>query len=467
MPEKVINEISPDARRLFTKANEAAQRENADYAIALFCQVLEKEPGFIECRRLLRSEQEKKAGKSGGGFFKKMMSGAGSSPMLAKAKLSLNKNPAEAMAMAEQVLNGDPGSSSALRILADAAVALDLPGTATFALETMVKNSPKDKALVIEYSERLAQSGGDTKDGERALQDLIRSSGYDGDLNQALKNLSARTTMDQGGYSSSSVEGKSSFRDMLKNKDESVKLEQANRVVKSESTTDRLIKEYEERIPNEPDNLKIKRELAKLYTEKNQFTEALAMYDNIRSASSGGDPTLDRAIAETTVRQFDFQISQINPFAPDLAEQTAKLQADKLNFQLTDCQKRVEKYPTDLAIRFEYGVLLFQAGKISEAIAEFQKAQQNPHKRLAAMNYLAQCYGRRKMFDLAARTFQNAIKEKPVFDNEKKDLVYNLGCVLETMGKKEEAIEQFKLIFEIDASYKDVTKKVDDYYAAQ
>ena len=162
-----------------------------------------------------------------------MMSGAGSSPQLAKAKLSLNKNPAEALIIAEQILNGDPGSSAALRVVVDAAVALELPQTATFALETMVKNSPKDKALVIEYSERLAQSGGDTQNGERALQDLIRASGYDGDLNQALKNLSARTTMDQGGYNASG-DGKSSFRDMLKNKDEAVKLEQSNRVVKTE-----------------------------------------------------------------------------------------------------------------------------------------------------------------------------------------------------------------------------------------
>ena len=80
MPEKAINEISADARRLFTKASEAAQRENGDYAIALYCQVLDKEPGFIECRRLLRAEQIKKVGSGGGGFFKKMMSGAGSSP---------------------------------------------------------------------------------------------------------------------------------------------------------------------------------------------------------------------------------------------------------------------------------------------------------------------------------------------------------------------------------------------------
>jgi hypothetical protein len=35
------------------------------------------------------------------------------------------------------------------------------------------------------------------------------------------------------------------------------------------------------------------------------------------------------------------------------------------------------------------------------------------------------------------------------------------------MGKKEEAIEQLKLIYEMDASYKDVAAKVDAFYAGQ
>jgi hypothetical protein len=56
MAEKNINEISRDARTLFTKAQEAAQRENTDYAIALYNQVLEKESGFFECRKLLRAD---------------------------------------------------------------------------------------------------------------------------------------------------------------------------------------------------------------------------------------------------------------------------------------------------------------------------------------------------------------------------------------------------------------------------
>jgi tetratricopeptide (TPR) repeat protein len=83
------------------------------------------------------------------------------------------------------------------------------------------------------------------------------------------------------------------------------------------------------------------------------------------------------------------------------------------------------------------------------------------------MNYLAQCFSKRKMYDLAAKTLQTAIKEKSVLDDEKKDLIYNLGSVLETMGKKEEAIEQFKLIYEVDIGYRDVAAKVDAYYAAQ
>lgn len=112
-------------------------------------------------------------------------------------------------------------------------------------------------------------------------------------------------------------------------------------------------------------------------------------------------------------------------------------------------------------------MLYFDAGKIGEAIQEFQKAQNNPQRRLATMSYLGQCFAKRGMNDMAARKLQEALKEKLTFDAEKKDLIYALGCVLEKMGKKDEAIEQFKQIYEADISYKDVAAKVDAYYAAQ
>ena len=46
-------------------------------------------------------------------------------------------------------------------------------------------------------------------------------------------------------------------------------------------------------------------------------------------------------------------------------------------------------------------------------------------------------------------------------------MIYNLGCVLKSMDKKEEAIEQLRLIYEVDAGYKDVGAKVDACCAGQ
>ena len=461
MAEKTITEISREARTLYTKAQEAAQRENIDYAIALYNQVLEKEPGFFECRKALRGEQIKKSG-GGGGFFKKMLGSAGSSPLIAKGQLALRSNPAGALAIAEQILNSDPNSSGGHKIIVEAASALELPRTAVLSYETLIKNSPKDKNIAIEYARACADAG-NAQPGERVLMDLIKEHPTDGELKQALKDIAARKTLGEGGYGALES-GKGSFRDVLRNKEEAVLLEQQNRIVKSEDRTENLIKEYEARLQTEPNNLKMVRSLAELYTEKKQFEQAFALYDRVRNSEMGNDPSLETAIAKTKVKQFDHQIEQINPFAPDHAAQVEQLKAAKLEYQVSECQKRVERYPTDLAIRYEMGALYYQIGKYSEAIQEFQKAQQNPHKKLAAMNNLAKCYEKKKMFDFAARTLQNAIKEKLIFDDEKKEMTYNLGAVFESMGKKDDAIEQFKLIYEVDSSYKDVAAKVEASY---
>jgi tetratricopeptide (TPR) repeat protein len=461
MAEKTIEEISREARTLFTKAQEAAQRDNTDYAIALYNQVLEKEPGFFEGRKLLRAEQFKKAG-GGGGFFKKMMSSAGSSPLVAKGQLALRSNPANALVIAEQILNSDPNSSGGHKIIVEAAQALELPRTALLSFQTLIKNSPKDKELAINYA-KAAGAAGNSSEGERHLATLLRDNPHDGELNQALKDLSARKTLGEGGYGALEG-GKGSYRDILKNKDEAVLLEQEKRAVKNEDVNDRLIRDYESRLQTEPDNLKNVRNLADIYAEKKMFDKAFELFDRLKNSEMGNDPTLDQTIAKWKARQFDQQIEQINPFAPDHAAQVEQLKAQKLEWQVADCQKRVEKYPTDLAIRYEMGVLYFQTGKISEALTEFRKAQQNPHKKLASMGYLAKCYAQKKMYDFAESTLQDAIKEKLTFDEEKKDLIYSLGSVLESMGKKAEAIVQYKLIYKVDGDYKDVAAKVESSY---
>jgi tetratricopeptide (TPR) repeat protein len=464
MAEKSLNDLTRDLRVLFTRGHDALQRDNFDYAIDLFNQVLAREPGLYECRKELRTAQLRKAG-GGGGFMKKMWSSASSSPLVAKGEVALRRDPAEALQIAEQILNNDPNNGGAHRIIVKAASALEMPHTAVLSLEILFRNSPKDKEIGIQLANTLAATG-EVKRAERILTNLQQELPGDNDVAQALKDISARNTMDEGGYDTL-ADGGGSYRDILRNKEEAISLEQQSRVEKSDDVTENLIREYETRLRTETANLKLVRSLAELYAQKKEFDKSLAYYARLKSSDVGNDASLDKSITDTVLRKYEFQIAQLDPNGPDYAERVAALQAEKQAYQLAECQKRVERFPTDLQFRFELGQLYFQAGKISEAIAEFQKSQNNPHRRVASLNYLAQCFAKRKMYDMAARTLQNAIKEKPVLDEEKKELVYNLGSVLENMGKKEEAIEQFKIIYEVDISYKDVGAKVESYYSNQ
>jgi tetratricopeptide (TPR) repeat protein len=463
MPEKSLNELPRDLRDLFQKGATALQRQNFDYAIAIFQQVLTREPSCLECRQALRAAQIKKSGGSTG-FFKKVLGGASNSPLIAKAQMARSR-PIEAMQIAEQILENDPMGSIGNKILAEAAMAASLPKTACFAYEILLKNSPKDFDLTMAYGRALSGAGQIAK-AETVYEELRRAHPGKAEITDALKDLSARKTLDEGGYDAL-ADGTGSYRDILKNKDEAVKLEQEGRAVKSDDVAESLIAEYEARLVNEPRNVKLVRNVAELYAQKKQFDKALEFYERIRSSEAGADPSLEKAIADTALKKFDHLLSQLDLSNPDHEAQAVQLKADRTAFQLEECRKRAERYPTDLQIKFELGQLYFAAGKFTEAIGEFQKAQNNPQRRVQVMGYLGQCYAAKGMNEMAARRIQEALKEKPGFDDEKKDLIYMLGSVFEKMGKKDEAIKQYEQIYEVDISYKDVAAKVEDHYSGQ
>jgi tetratricopeptide (TPR) repeat protein len=462
MAEKSLNDLPADLRKLFTKGTDASSRENYDYAITLFNQILTREPAVYDVRKALRSAQLKKAG-GGGGLLKKMWSTASSQPQVTKAQMALRKDPGEALQIAEQVLANDAQNTFAHRVVVEACMALEMPKTAVLSLDILMANSPKDRELAIKFANALADSG-DVGRAERILADLAADFPQDQDLALALKNISARKTMEKGGYEAL-AEGKGSYRDILKDKDEAVALEQQNRQVQTEDVTERLIREGEARIKAEPGNLKQLRNLAEMYTSKGQFDKALSYYEKIKETDAGAaDTSVDKAITETMSRKFDSLIGQLDNTSPDYAQQVAKIQADKQSFRLSERQKLVERFPTDLQLRFDLAQLLFELGKINEAIPEFQKAQQNANRKVKAMSFLGQCYASKNMNELAVRTFEAALKEKVAWDEEKKELTYNLGSILEKLGRRDDAKRQFEEIYGVDSGYRDVAKKMDGYY---
>lgn len=461
MAEKQTNEIPRPLRDLFAKGMEAVQRNNLDYALTIFAQVLQQEPAFFECREAIRAAQIKKSG-SGGGFFKKIVSSA--NPMVAKAQLALRNNPAEAMNIAESVLNGDANNFSAHKVLAEGALACELPKTAVLSLEWVLRNNAKDRDAAINLAKAYVINGQGSK-ASAIYDELIKANPNDLELASAAKQLSAQRTMDEQGYAKLEG-GKGSYRDILKDKDEATRLEQESRVHKDEATTQTLLDRKVDALAADPSDLKLAREVADLYAQAKNFDKALKYYRMLAEIPGTVDPTLDRAISSLTVKQFEAQIEALDPSAADYEQQMASIQREKDTFLFEECKKRSEKYPNELGIKYELGTFYFKLGQVTEAIQEFQKSQRDPHRRLQSVYYLGKCFAERGMHDMAVRQLKGAIAEKTgAMDDEKKDMIYTLGGVLDKMGKKDEAVKEYEKIYEVDIGYRDVGAKVDAFYS--
>lgn len=462
MPEKTLAEVPAAVRELHEKGVAALQKNNLDYAVTLFMQVLRQEPALFDSRQALRAVQHKRAGARGGGFLKRFM---GSANTLTKGQLALRSNPREALLVAEESLNDDPTSASAHQLLADAAIACDFPRTALLSLEVAFKFAPSDRRLAEKLADTAARTGQRGR-AEKILRDLLASDPTDPQLNEKLKNLLADRTLAEGGYEQV-ASGTGSYRDLLRDKEQAVVLEQEQRTVKDVDVAGRILRDYEARLAAEGDNLKLLRDIAALHEQRREFARAREYYQRILDVGGVQDPAILKAVQASHLAEFDDRLAALDPAAPDHADQAAALRAARDTFLLEDARRRADANPTDLLVRFELGELYFRAGRTTEAIAELQKAQNNPNRRIPAMALLAQCFARRNMNDLAARKLEEALREKVVFDEEKKDLHYQLGCVLEKVGRTAEAIDQFKLIYESDIGFRDVAAKVDAYYAAQ
>jgi len=198
--------------------------------------------------------------------------------------------------------------------------------------------------------------------------------------------------------------------------------------------------------------------------QQKNYDRALQTYNRIIEKEGAADSSLQKAIAETTLKKYDAAIAALDPQAPDYAERSAQLTAERDNYTLSEAKQRAERYPSDLTIRFELAELLFKLGKFREAMPEFQKATSNPGKRLVAMSLLGQCLASLGRYDMAAGQLQAALREKPVFDDEKKDMTYALASVFEKMGKQKESDELYKEIYMVDMGFKDVMAKVEASY---
>ena len=463
VPDLDEADIRTASRDRYEKAKAAAIKNNLNYAVTLLVGLMKMEPGFFDGRMLLRASQikrDKTRGKFTRGlskFFPKLFSAIGMKSALKKGKYDM------VLVKAEEILCRDSEDVFAHEMLSEACMKMDFPRAAVSSLDIIRKTNPKNTKMCLKMVSALEKSG-QFDQALAIMGEQIKANPNDHNLPRLQKDLAARATISRGNYEKLAT-GEGSVRDVLRDKDAQESQERDESAHKSTEALQAMISEKEEKLQEVPEDYKLCTDIAALYVQMGDYDRALEYYDYVQNNSMGADAYVDRAIADTVLRKYDEQLDMLDPGAPDFEEQAEAIRGEKLEFQMDDCRRRVDKYPTDMDIRFELGKLCFENGEFEEALHALQRAQNSPSHRLKALNMLGQCFAMQHKHDLAIRSFENGIKEKQIFDEERKEMVYHLGCVLEAAGRGEEAVEHFKSIYELDIGYRDIAQRVDHYYS--
>ncbi len=462
MPEKDIKEVSRQAREYYDKGVTALQRNNFDHAVHYLIQTLKLEPGFLKARQLLRAAEIKKLKAGGGSTISKIFGSMASSPALAMG--NVKKDPKKAMETAEETLIKNPSNLQALRLLADAAEAMELFATAIDAYETARQNSPDNTAVLMELG-RLYQLNGQADKGRDCYERVYELEPSNSEAFKGLKDATANAAMQKGKW-----ETAESYRDMIKDVGEAQSLEQAGRIFKDEEVVHAQMQDVYRQAQEQPENVSLWKKLGDLAMQRNDFDYAFQNYQHAFELTHGVDVSLEKAMADTRIKKIKFLILQkedellADPNNTAIQEAIVALKQEQESTILQECESRAKRYPNDLDIRYDLARIYYRRGEIDKAIPEFQLAANNPKNKIACTNWLGACFREKGMFDMAIMRFISAAEQAIVMDNLKKEILYNLGSTYEQMGEKEKMIEQYKLIYDVDVTYRDVSKKIEDYY---
>ncbi len=399
MEEVALSDLDNRVQKQVENARKAVDK-NPTYAVDILSNILVRQPGCLDARKILRKAQHRAAGgktKGLGGLMQKVTG----LPFAMTGESKIKKDPAKALESAEQMLSANPFNPTAHKVLGAAAEALELQETAAFAYEELHR---LDQANT-EYAKLLMKAYiaiGKTKEAVEIGDRAYRANPSDDEVQALIKQASVAQTMDKGKW-----EEDKSFRDKLKDEDEAQKLEQASRAKTGEAGLKSLIEDAKQAVAEQPENINHYRELASNYRKLGDYDSALEWVEKARQLESGrADVNLERLVGtlkrEKMQKGIEAVEAQLEANPDDSAAQAEleKLRAEERAFRLDQAKTLVQRYPNEFSYRFELGELYFEDGETDSAIKELQLALRSPKVRVGALILLgkATCEG---LHDLA------------------------------------------------------------------
>jgi tetratricopeptide (TPR) repeat protein len=461
MPDVPVSALALRQQKLVDNARIALELGNLDYVIDATQQVLKAVPGCVTVRRLHRIAQLKKFS-ARNRIVAKAMGSLSSTPFIFA---SVKKDPNRAFENAEKILAVDPTSTSALKLLAEAAGQLDFPETVAFALGAVQELEPSDPVNLLALGEAWLAAG-KPLEALRSADKLLKLDPAGTAAQDLMRKAAIAQTTAHGRWDSQGV-----YREKLRDDSSAAPSEPTGAPVDNEETVTAQLDENLARVKHEPDHLPHYRRIIEGYRRLGQLQEALLWTRKARKLAGGAsDLTLERHEVELETAELETQVRIAESAllsAADDSDALARVAAAKselASYRLFEAKRFSERYPNDFEAKYKLGKLYWEAGQFDAAIAQFSQSQKNPAYRVVSLIGLGRAYKAKQMYDLAVAQFALVKVEMHEMDENKKDITYQLGECYELMGRDEQAIVEFKSIYSDDVLYRDVAAKIDRYY---
>jgi len=440
----------------YRRGNDAMQKQNWDLAVEMFSSCVKFVPDNLLYRQFLRNSTKKKYsdnGKGAGTFGKTRLMGIRS--RIKKARTAENWE--EASKAIEEGLYINPWDVQLNVELAEVSLQLDRGEIAKFAYMEAIKADPKNKSHLVALAE-LLRDRSEYDEAIKAWEHVSRLDPQDLTAMRKITELQTEKTTHRGGY-----ETAEKTRDVMANRIAA----SAGKASQSAAPGESQEADLKHAIRKAPDVIENYLKLASYYKNTKKLQES---HDILVKAVevSQNDPSVREQLEDAELLLLKYALEDAKHKANQGGSDEDRKKAAELSIRLRDRRievltARVERYPSNLSLKFELAQLLMQLQKWTQAIPLLQKSSQDPRLKGKAFVALGKCFVYDKKLPLARGQFERAVPDLNVETEPEtfKECHYLLARVCEEIGDGPAAESHYGEVLVVDYDYKDARVRLE------
>ncbi len=473
MPAAVVQRL----QQAFSHANKLLEKGDFNYAHDLYTQCVSEDPSSLVYLQHFRANLAQmhpngpKKSASFGGF----LGGAKSGYSKAAGKGDWQ----EAFAMACNHLKKSPFDTGTLLEMAEGCGEHGYFDCQLYYLKWAHDIDPASHEINRESALALERVG----DFDQAINGWLRIQKLkpnDEEAAKAIKRISVEKTIDVGRYNPAlldanakdvQVERPGSVAALAKSAEEhgSEDAEPSEQEVAPEAKLTRRQKEDQLRqaVDDNPDQVEPYISLAEFYVSHGQLLDSERLY---RKALKIGGENLEllETLEEVYLKRMRNRAIEagvrLKKHPSDEAEEYADLTVKEANqVEVEVFEARSARNPSDLRLKYEYGLRLKRIGQFREAIEPFQAARDDSKRTVEVNLLLGECFQQIGQHMLALRSYEASIEacDQSEWTDLRKLSTYRAGVLALGMKDLDRAESHLTNLADADFSYRDVSDRLD------